>query len=268
MIVGDFIERWQLEPAGEPFRTPTSELLPVLWNGRPAMLKLAANEDEAEGGALMEWWAGDGAARVYRREGAALLMERATGGMSLVTMAQQGEDDAATRILCGVLGKLHHPRPDPPVNCVALSDWFSALWPAAEQRGGIFAAGAESARRLLDAPQDVVILHGDIHHDNVLDFAGRGWLAIDPKRLIGERGFDYANIFTNPDLDHPEPPVAVRRDRFDRRLDVVCGESGLERTRQLHWILAWATLSAVWFLDDDMPADIDLTVAGFALDAL
>jgi aminoglycoside/hydroxyurea antibiotic resistance kinase len=42
------------------------------------------------------------------------------------------------------------------------------------------------------------VLHGDLHHGNVLDFGLRGWLAIDPKGLLGERGFDFANIFTNP----------------------------------------------------------------------
>jgi hypothetical protein len=64
-------------------------------------------------------------------------------------------------------------------------------------------------------------LHGDIHHDNILDFGRRGWLAIDPKRLFGERGFDYANLFCNPDLSDPSHPVAtagsVRETAGDRR---------------------------------------------------
>jgi streptomycin 6-kinase len=55
------------------------------------------------------------------------------------------------------------------------------------------------ADKLLDDPRDIVALHGDIHHGNILDFGERGWLAIDPKGLIGERGFDYANNFCNPD---------------------------------------------------------------------
>jgi streptomycin 6-kinase len=51
---------------------------------------------------------------------------------------------------------------------------------------------------LLAEPREVGVLHGDLHHGNVLDFGVRGWLAIDPKGLLGERGFDFANIFTNP----------------------------------------------------------------------
>lgn len=46
----------------------------------------------------------------------------------------------------------------------------------------------------------VAALHGNLHHDNALNFRARGWLALDPKQLVGERGVDFANIFTNPDL--------------------------------------------------------------------
>ena len=74
--------------------------------------------------------------------------------------------------------------------------------------GGILARCAEAARALLSEPREVGVLHGDLHHDNVLDFGVRGWLAIDPKRLVGERGFDFANIFTNPDARRSDPSVA------------------------------------------------------------
>ena len=44
-----------------------------------------------------------------------------------------------------------------------------------------------SIRKLLAEPREVCALHGDLHHDNVLDFGPRGWLAIDPHALVGER---------------------------------------------------------------------------------
>lgn len=90
-----------------------------------------------------------------------------------------------------------------------------------------------------------MVLHGDIHHRNILDFGARGWLAIDPKRMIGERGFDYANLFCNPEL------VTVRAPgRLTRQLEVVAEAAGLERKRPLQWIVASAGLSAAWFLED------------------
>ncbi len=111
-------------------------------------------------------------------------------------------------------------------------------------------------------------LHGDLHHDNVLDFGTRGWLAIDPKRLLGDRAFDYTTMFSNPDLCGPGIHVATRPERFAARLEQVSALAGLERARLLRWIAASAALSAVWFRDDGDPADIDEAVARMALEAL
>ena len=61
----------------------------------------------------------------------------------------------------------------------------------------ILARCADVARRLLAEPREVTVLHGDLHHDNVLH-GSRGWLAIDPKGLIGERTYEVANLLGNP----------------------------------------------------------------------
>ena len=260
-----YIDRWGLVPDGAPIERRSSSLLPVRYRGEPAILKLAREAEERRGAAIMEWWGGDGAARMLARDGDALLMERATGSRSLSDMARNGEDDEATRILVGVADSLHAPRTTPPPpGLTSLEDWFRELWPAAQARSGLLARSAATARELLAAPRDIVVLHGDLHHDNVLDFGGRGWLAIDPKRLTGERGFDFANIFTNPDLEDPSRPVGVEPARFLRRLEIVASAVQLERRRLLQWILAWTGLSAAWYLSDGDPAEIDFQVAALA----
>lgn len=260
-----FLTRWNLVLDGEMIVTQAARLLPVLRDGMPAMLKLSHAADERLGGVLMEWWGGDGAARVLARDGDALLMERATGSGSLEEMARSGRDDEACRILCAAAARLHAPRSEPRPKLTPLREWFRDLWPVAARHGGILARSAEMARYLLAEPREVVVLHGDLHHGNVLDFGARGWLAIDPKHLVGERGFDFANIFTNPDLADPSRPVATQPGRFARRLDVVAEASGVQRRRLLSWILAWTGLSAAWFLSDDDPlAQIDLQIAALA----
>lgn len=264
-----YLSRWDLVPDGAPIVTHSGRLLPVRRAGTPAMLKLATEAEERLGGALMAWWDGEGAARVLARDEDALLLERAEGVASLAEMARGGRDDEACRILCAVADRLHAPRPKALPDLLPLDAWFRELWPAAAAQGGILARSAEAARALLAEPREVVTLHGDLHHDNVLDFGPRGWLAIDPKRLLGERGFDYANIFTNPDLADPSRPVATVPGRFARRLAVVTEAARLERQRLLRWILAWTGLSAVWYLGDDDPnAAIDLTIAELAAAAL
>ncbi|WP_119459047.1 aminoglycoside phosphotransferase family protein [Rhodospirillaceae bacterium SYSU D60014] len=255
----DYLARWRLTPDGEPIVTHSSKLLPVRRDGLPAMLKIAMEAEERWGGLLMAWWRGEGAARVLAHEGDALLMERAMGESSLAEMARNGRDDEASRIICAVAAKLHAPRGRPPPELIPLSRWFAELWPAAAQHGGLLSKAAATARELLAEPQDVTVLHGDLHHENVLDAGPRGWLAIDPKRLVGERGFDFANIFCNPDLE-----VATATGRLARQAAVVAEAAGLERVRLLKWILAWAGLSAVWYLGDGVKPELDLAVAEIA----
>jgi streptomycin 6-kinase len=259
-----YLRHWDLVPDGNPIVTPAARLLPVRRGGEPAMLKLSTEEDERFGSVLMEWWDGDGAARVLARDATALLLERAMGPASLAEMARTGQDDEACRILCIVAKRLHAPRAKPLPELIPLARWFHELGPAAAKHGGILTRCAEAARTLLAEPREVGVLHGDLHHDNVLDFGARSWLAIDPKRLLGERGFDFANIFTNPDLADPTRPVATEPGRFARRLKVVAEAAELERERLLRWILAWTGLSAAWFLGDGDPAAIDLRIAELA----
>jgi len=201
---------------------------------------------------------------VLARDGDALLLERAEGGQSLAGMAHGGRDDEACRILCAVAARLHAPRSKSVPDLIPLPQRFEELEPAAAAHGGVFVRCWETARALLSEPREVGVLHGDVHHGNVLDFGPRGWLAIDPKGLLGERGFDFANIFTNPDLDDPARPLATRPERFARRVEVVSEAATLERTRLLRWVLAWAGLSAAWFLGDGESAAIDLQVAELA----
>lgn len=250
---------WDLTPDGAAFRTHSSWLQPVRHRGTPAMLKVAIEDEELRGGALMMWWRGEGAARVLAYEGNALLLERAVGTSSLVDMVRRGRDDEASRIICTAAARLHAPRARPTPELIPLIRWFRELELAAVRNGGILVRAAAAARDLLGDPQDVCVLHGDLHHGNVLDFEPHGWLVIDPKGLIGERGFDFANLFCNPDLE-----TAVAPGRALRQLRVVTEAARLERSRLLGWILAYAGLSAAWTLGEGEEPVLALAMAEIA----
>lgn len=261
----DYLDRWGLTPDGDPIITHSGHLLPVRQGDVSAMLKIAVETEEKFGGLLMHWWAGQGAAPVLAHEGEALLMERAENNIFLADLARNGNDDEASRIICSAMATLHNRTDHPPFDLIPLTKWFEDLAPAAAEHGGIFTACAATAAELLSTSRDVVVLHGDVHHQNILDFGSRGWLAIDPKRLQGERGFDYANLFCNPDAE-----TAIAAGRLARQVEVVVEASGLERKRLLKWIVAWAGLSATWWLQDGEPPGsehivADLTVANLAM---
>ena len=176
----EYLARWALEPDGDPIMTPFSRLLPVRQRGAPAMLKIALEAEEKLGSRLMVWWDGQGAARVLAHDDDALLLERSMGSSSLSGFARTGRDDEATRILCTAIAKLHAVKKPPPPDLIPLATWFADLWPVAARQGGVWTRSAEVARELLAAPQDAVVLHGDVHHDNVLDFGARAGLRSIP----------------------------------------------------------------------------------------
>ncbi len=262
-----WMERWRLQRDGALLMTHSSWVLAVRQGDMPAMLKVARIPDEEAGYRLLTWWDGQGAARVFASAAGALLMERASGAGDLAQMAWSGQDDEACRILCRTAARLHAPRSGPLPDLHPLQEWFQPLFRLAAEHAAL-APAASVARQLLAAPREVCPLHGDLHHENVLDFGDRGWLAIDPRGLLGERTFDYANIFTNPDLSDPDRPLAVLPGRLEARLRIVAAETGLEPERLLRWIVAWTGLSAAWFIDDGEGdgecAAIDLAVNAMA----
>jgi streptomycin 6-kinase len=255
-----YVVMWDLTHDGIPIVTRSSRLLPVRKNGVPAMVKVAVEAEERFGNLLMLWWRGRGTAPIMAHEGEALLMERAEGKRSLIDLARNGSDDEASHIICKVVAQLHKPAsPLPPENIVPLTRWFRQLQPTAALHGGILSLAAKTADELLATPRDNVILHGDVHHGNILDFGQKGWLAIDPKGISGERGFDYANLFCNPDQ-----PTATAEGRLSRQVSIVAQAAGLERRRLLQWVLSYAGLSAAWSINDGETPKIALSVAELA----
>jgi streptomycin 6-kinase len=256
-LVADYLHRWGAEPDGAVFSTPTSILAPARVGDAPVMLKIATEAEEARGNQLMIWWRGRGAAGVLEHDDHAVLLERAVGTRSLVHMAESGgnSDEEATRILCEVGMRLH--AVEAPADCTTPSDpiplrqWFGGLFAHASTVGGFHTRAAVIARELLANQREIHVLHGDLHHGNVLDFGAQqhpktdGWLAIDPKYLIGDRAFDFTNILCNP-----TPEVAARPARFARQVDVIADAADLERERLLRWAVAWCALSSSWATDD------------------
>jgi streptomycin 6-kinase len=250
---------WALMNDGEVSMIGNSLLQPVLSEGLPAMLKVPLNTREQRGFRLLACWDGNAAVKVYRYDAHALLMERATGDRSLKQMVMTGEEEEANRIICSVVEQLHAHVCHGLADLVPLQVWFRSLETAAGREGGFFARGHAVLSELLAARRDAVALHGDIHYGNILDAGLRGWLAIDPKGLLGDRGFDYANIFCNPDLT-----VAGSPERLCGQARLIAGWARMDLPRLLRWIIAWAALMASWMLEDGEDPVLPLTVGAIA----
>ncbi len=105
------------------------------------------------------------------------------------------------------------------------------------------------------------LLHGDLHQDNILSSERDGWLAIDPKGLIGEPAYETGALLRNflPELlEQPDPKRILAR-----RIDQFAEELGFDRARIRGWGISQAVLAAWWGVEDsDTLGEGALTCAG------
>jgi streptomycin 6-kinase len=254
-----YLEAWELSDPQPLARTATSRVYTVTFGGTRVVLKLLTRvgvADERRGAAALRHFDGRGAIRLLRDDGQAHLLEYADGE-DLVALVRQGEDEQATEIISEVLNRLHQGSKSPPDGLRPLRRWFRSLFRRGEndRRTGaqsIFVRAAPIAGALLDDPRQVCVLHGDIHHENIRHKTGRGWLAFDPKGLVGERTFDAANTLCNP-VDMPA--LVEDEARLMRNAEILARALDVELSRLMAYTFAYACLSASWFLDGgDDPA--------------
>jgi streptomycin 6-kinase len=195
---------------------------------------------------VLRAWGGRGAARLVDADAVqgAILVERLLPGTRLAEL-DSARDDEATQIALDVVVRLH--ATPPPAVLRPLAEWTSGLERAhAAGFEPVVVPRALAVRgQLLATSLDAVLLHGDLHHDNILA-SERGWLAIDPKGVSGDPAYEPATFLYNP-LDRvlgcadPALLVGRRLDRFAARFD---------RTRVIGWAFVQAVLSAWWNFED------------------
>ena len=128
----------------------------------------------------------------------------------------------------------------------------------------------EPARRiytdLCATQRNPALLHGDLHHYNVLSDRARGWCAIDPKGVVGELEYELGAALRNP-LDHPD--LFAKLDVVERRLDHFGLVLGIDASRARGWGFAQAVLSAIWHTEDGSGAELEgaLALARVLLDS-
>jgi len=245
------LARWQLAADGDVRDTPSGAVLFVRRGAQPLVLKIVgAAGEELLASPAYEYFSGHGAVTLVAQDGRALLLERIAPGHALTDMVVAGDDDGATAVLCDVMRALHRDAP-PPAELATVEDWGADLSQDHPAGGPLPLALVSRAAAVFDelcrSQGPRVCLHGDLHHDNVLRDARRGWLAIDPKGVIGERAYECGAFLRNPTDD---PARFADPTIIDRRVRIACERLGLDRARVIGWCFAQAVLSAVWALQD------------------
>ncbi|TIN44438.1 MAG: 3'-kinase [Mesorhizobium sp.] len=253
--------RWNVDAPELIAETFSSRIWKVVReDGSPAIVKALKAfddvEDELRGAHFLAWRRGEGAVRLLGRDGHCMLLEYAGETLLSQVLAEQG-DNAATAIAAEVMARLFSSSDHPvPPDLQPLRVRFSSLFNKAriDREAGeksLYVEAAATAERLLADPVDVLPLHGDLHHDNIMHGA-RGWLAIDPKGVLGDPGFDAANMFYNP-LDRDELCRDPRR--IADMAEIFARTLGQTPPAILDYAIAYGCLSASWHHEDGNAID-------------
>jgi streptomycin 6-kinase len=230
-------EKWELRLDAPYKNSFVSIVYPATRrDGSRAVLKLQYphHESDNEHEALRRW-NGNGAVCLFDYDpGAhALLLERCEPGIPLSTV----DADEALEVFVGLLPRLWIPAAEPLTSLADESAAWIAQLPGEWERAGrpfetrLLDLALESLERLCETQGPQVLLHQDLHADNVLSAAREPWLVIDPKPLVGEREFSLAPIIRSNELGHSRADVV-------RRLDVLASRLGLDRERARLWALS------------------------------
>jgi streptomycin 6-kinase len=201
-----------------------------------AVLKICFPHRESEHEAeALRIWSGRGAVRLLAHDAErwALLLERCRPGTAL----QEAGSKAALDVLVRLLPRLWVPAGAPFRTLAEEAAWWAdSLTQHWEEAGRPFErvlldAALAVLEELAPSQGEQVLLHQDLHANNVLRAEREPWLAIDPKPLVGEREFSLAPIVRSSELGHSEQAVRSRLGRLTAEL-------GLDRERARGWALA------------------------------
>ncbi|MFC9500126.1 aminoglycoside phosphotransferase family protein [Streptomyces sp. NPDC056982] len=248
--VEEFVERWDLRVDGPAMHGMAALVLPVVrGDGTPAAVKFQILDEETEGEPVaLRVWDGDGAVQLLDHDAATgtMLLERLDPGRMLDSVEDSRK---AVLVIAELLARLTSgPAPD---GMRRLSDIAAGM--LAQMPSALAAVPGPADRALLAdcaaAVREVAgeagdrLLHWDLHFENVLAAEREPWLAIDPKPLAGDPGFDL-----KPAIDN----------RFDAdevvwRFDAMSGVLGLDRERARAWTLGRVLQDSLWEIEDGRP---------------
>lgn len=223
---------------------------------RPVVLKVVRNPgDEWHAGEILNAFDGSGVVRAYEYIEGAVLMEWLIPGHSLIEMVRKGRDDEATEILADVIARMS---PRASVNGTpTIEDWakgferYAATGDAQIPRD-LVGEGQRVYVELCGSQSQPRLLHGDLQHYNVLSDSGRGWLAIDPKGVVGELEYEVGAMLRNP---YERQELFTEQATIEKRIRRFSSTLHLDASRILAWGFAQAVLSAIWGVEDGVAVE-------------
>lgn len=219
----------------------------------PVVLKLGMDHGalEREGKALKAF-AGCGTLDLLASEPGVLLLKRIIPGTPLPAFTAEKEESSVC-IACDLIKKLYQ-SPASLQSFSHVKEWLENLdrnWPSIP---ALYLEKARTLRNeLLSTEKSSHLLHGDFHHKNILQ-GEDGWVAIDPKGVIGEAGYDMATFIRNPIEELWSHPQA--RELIECRISLISAKLKGNAQRLRNWCFVQTVLGWTWALEDNKSPEI------------
>ena len=206
---------------------------------------LLTNTHEAEALALFN---GNGCVRLldYDVETKGLLLEYISPGITLKSLFPINDAQAA-QITAEVIKKLHAKNLIPKEHSFkTVNQWLDLLnkFQSKKIPERLLEKARQLSEKLLSLKQEQYVLHGDLHHENILRSSDETARAIDPKGVIGPLEYEVGRFIMNPIPDLLQQHDAQKI--IKNRIDIFSEIFGFEKQRLLDWAFVQAVLSACW----------------------
>ena len=245
-MLQNLAELWDLQALTPISNTPYTQILSALHNTRQVILKIS--DDARKEAQILELYHGYGAVEIIEFNDNAILLERALPGNALKSYFPD-RDEESVKIACDVMKKLYKAPIPSNVKLPHLKDRLKAL-------DNTTVPHIEKARnlrdKLLDTTISDVLLHGDLHHDNILR-NGEDWVIIDPKGLIGDATYDVACFIRNPIPELLSQPNVS--EIIQKRIKLFAQELDIDAKHIAEWCFVDAVMSHVWAAEDGIDPD-------------
>ena len=273
------MREWACQSDGEIFHTHSSLLWPVIYQNQKAMLKIVDPQgDESNAPNILRYYNGVGAIKILEHEGHIQLLERAISTQpdhdldlmvrkdladwgGLANHAHQinraNRTDQATQIICDTIERLHGRHNS--ANAKDLPNHLDAIESRRDHMLGymqegrvpvsslpLFQYAADLSKDLMEETKEsFCLLHGDVHHGNILYDDDRGWLAIDPKGFWGPKIYEYAHIMCNP---YEYQGIVATPSHMQRQSAIIHDKTGLDTALLLQFTFMHSMQCAAWCL--------------------